>query len=310
MRLAVVINPAAGGARRLNRPARLMKQLRRAGHEITLYTTTKPGDGTLLAQQALAEGAEVVVAVGGDGTVNEVVQGMAGSKIPLAVYPAGTTNVWCKQVGMPFNPRRAAEVISNGPRRLIDLGRADEQYFLLMTGIGLDGEITHAIDLELKKKIGKLAYALAALRLGLHFQSSDVNIVLDPGSAHPRYLKLRSSMIIVTNAERYAVMKLAPEAQLDDGQLELLIFNEKNIWSRFRRAFSLITSRSEHDPHIERYQVHQALIEVGNSVGVQIDGDPQGHTGPLPLDIRCVPAALSVIVPWRAPAKLFTQARI
>ena len=179
MNIAIIYNPAAGGARRFNRPARLIRHLRQAGHEISVFETTRPGEATELAQRAVAW-AEVVVAVGGDGTVNEVVQGLAGSDVPLAVYPAGTTNVWCKQVKMPLNPHRAALLIGQGTSRSIDLGRANQQYFLLMTGIGLDGEITHAVNLDLKKKIGKLAYALAAVQAGLHFRGSFVTVVLNP----------------------------------------------------------------------------------------------------------------------------------
>ncbi len=304
MRLGIIYNPAAGKAYRFKR---LTRYLERDGNQVSLFTTEKPGDGTLMARQAVEQGAEVVLAVGGDGTVNEVVQGLAGSNIPLAVYPAGTTNVWCKQVRMPSDPRRAAAVINAGPRRLIDLGKADNRYFLLMTGVGLDGEITQATDLKLKKKIGKLAYGLAALQVGMHFQGSVANIVLNPGSDQQRTLKIRTGLIIVTNAERYAVMKLAREAQLDDGHLELLVFEEKNIFSRLKRAFSLITSRSEHDPEIGRYYVQQASIQFENPTGVQIDGDPQGRTGSQPLNIKCMPSALRVIVPEYAPARLFTQ---
>ncbi len=307
MKIALIYNPVAGGAHRFNRPARLAKHLRRAYHEVLVYSTHQPGDATDLARQAITEGAEVVVAVGGDGTVNEVIQGMAGSDIPLAVYPAGTTNVWCKQVRMPQSPQRAARVIGQGSQRQIDLGRADGQYFLLMTGIGLDGEITQAVNLDLKKKIGKLAYALAAARLGLHFRGSYVKLILDPDSEHPRHLRLHTSLIIVTNTERYAVIKLAREAQLDDGQLELLVFNEKNLFSRFKRLYSIASSHTERDHNIQRYQVRRAIIEVEDSLGVQIDGDPHGRTNnKLPMSIECVPAILRVIVPRNASPGLFS----
>ncbi len=307
MRIALVYNPAAGGVRRLNRPARFIRQLRLGGHEVQVYTTTEPGHATTLTRQALEQGAEVIVAVGGDGTVNEVLQGMVGSTVPLGVYPAGTTNVWCKQVRMPYNPRRAARIVGSGPRRLIDLGRTQDRYFLLMTGIGLDGEITQAVDLDFKRKWGKLAYGVAALRLGLHFQAGNASIMLDANLETARLLNLHTSLIIVTNTERYAVMKLAREAQLDDGCLELLVFQEKNLWSRLRRAFSLVTSSSEYDPKIKRYRMHSAQIEVDHSVGVQVDGDPQGRTGLVPLNIECVPGSLTVIVPEGVPARLFAH---
>ena len=308
MKIAIIYNPTAGGAHRFNRPARLVTHLRRDGHTVKIYETSRPGEATELSQQALFDQAEVVVAVGGDGTVNEVIQGLAGSDIPLAVYPAGTTNVWCKQVKMPLNPHRAARIIGQGSFKLIDLGRANEQYFLLMTGIGLDGEISHAVNLELKKKIGKLAYALAAVRLGLRFRGSYVNLVLNPDTAQAIRLRLHTSLIIVTNTERYAVMRLAREAQLDDGQLELLVFDEKSMFNRFQQLYSVVTNHSERNPDIQRYRVQRAIIETEKSFGVQIDGDPQGHTNTTrPLDISCIPAMLRVIVPKNVAPQLFSH---
>lgn len=307
MHIAVIYNPVAGSGKRSNRAQRLIDELRAQGHQISVYQTGKPGDATDLAQQAISDGAETVVAVGGDGTVNEVIQGMVGSEVPMAVYPAGTTNVWCKQVRMPSNPRRAVKVIAAAPRQKIDLGRANDRYFLLMTGIGLDGEITQAVDLRLKKKIGKAAYALAALSAGLRFRPVGANISFTPDGDQERQVYLKTGMIIVTNTERYAVMKLAREARLDDGHLDVIVFQEKNFLSRLRRAISLITSSSEYDPKIERYRVKQALIEIEKSVAVQIDGDPIGKTQRQPVNIECVPSALNVVIPQRAPSYLFTH---
>ncbi len=304
MKLGVIYNPTAGKAYRF---ARLARSLERAGNEIILYTTQKPGQGEELAQAAIRQQVEAIVVVGGDGTVSEVVQGMAGSDVPLVVYPAGTANVWCKQVKMPSNPDRAAKVITEGAKHCIDLGKTGDHYFLLMLGVGLDGEITQALDLKLKRRIGKLAYGVAALQVGFGFQGSIAKITLNPESEHPTQIRTRTDWIIATNAERYAVMKLAREAQLDDGQLELLVFQEKNLWTRLRMTLSMITSRSEHNPHIDRYQAHEALIELEKPFEMQIDGDSLGSTNSLPLRIECVPLALNVIIPKRAPTRLFSQ---
>lgn len=306
MKVTIIYNPTAGSANRLNRPARLVWQLTRQGHDIAFYTTKCAGDATRLAQQAVAEGCDVVVGMGGDGTLNEIIQGLAGSEVALAAYPSGTTNVWCQQVRMPINPRRAADVISGGQRRRIDLGRANDRYFLLMVGIGLDGEITEAIDHDLKKRLGKLAYAVAALRL-VNFRGTDVTITLDNGDEPTRKLKLRTSLIIITNAERYATIKLAREAQVDDGQLELLVFEGSKLWSKLARTVSVLTSRSEHDMKIVRYRMQHAHIASDPPVAAQLDGDPAGRVGSQPINIECVPAALRVIVPDRAPEYLFSR---
>lgn len=307
MKTAVIFNPTAGNARHQKRIKQLQKNLISFGHELDLLSTGGPGDATRLANQAVNNGIELVLAIGGDGTINEVIQGMAGSQVPLAVYPAGTTNVWCKQVGMPVDPKRAARIISWGPRRLVDLGLADGRYFLLMAGIGIDAEVTRAIDLELKKRLGKFAYVVQALRLGFLFRGTTARIVLEPGSTTERTVLMRTSMVVITNAERYAIVKLAPEAQVDDGQLELLVFQGSNPWDRVIGALSVLFNLSEHISTVKRFRVRRAKIETYPPVAVQLDGDPTGAAGPKPLEITCVPAALRVVVPVKAPAHLFSH---
>ena len=307
MQIAVIYNPMAGSFRRRNRLRQLQSCLREYGHVISLLATTAPGDATKLAKSAVADGAEVVVAVGGDGTINEVIQGLAGSETPLAVYPAGTTNVWCSQIGMPTDPRQAAQVIHTGPRRTIDLGLAGDRYFLLMAGIGIDAEVTRSVNLELKRRFGMLAYALTALRLGFAFPRTLAHIVLEPGSPQERSFHSQFSLIVVTNAERYAIVKLAPEAQIDDGQLELLVFQSTTPFERLVGVISVLFNLGQNVAQVKRYRVRRAHIKTNPSVAVQLDGDAAGMVGSSPFEISCIPAALHVIVPTNAPTHLFSQ---
>lgn len=308
MRLAVIYNPVAGSNRRERRYQQLLNLLRQNGHQLTIFKTNEPGDGTREAQRALEEGCEALLTVGGDGTINEVIQALAGTGIPLAVYPAGTTNVWCKQIGVSANPKEVVKTINAGICRKVDLGKLEGRYFLLMVGVGLDGEITRAIDLKLKKRVGKIAYALAALRLGLFFRPGTAKIRLHLAEDTPKVLELKTALVIVTNTERYAIMKLAREARMDDGLLEVLAFKEKNFWSRFSRAFSIVLSQTERDKQVKRFRVRQVQIEMERSVALQVDGDAHGQTGLQPLTIECVPAALTVIVPQEAASRLFRHA--
>lgn len=307
MRIAIILNPAAGGSRHKKRVAELCQQLQSFGHELQMMETAGPGDASRLSREAIRDGSDLVLAVGGDGTINEVIQGMAGSGVPLAMYPAGTTNVWCKQVGMPVNPKKAAAIIAEGPRRAVDLGLAQGRYFLLMVGIGFDAEVTQGVNLELKRKWGKLAYVMEALRLGFLFRGTTARIVLEPGSAVEQTVLTHTSMVVVTNAERYAIVKLAPEAQVDDGQLELLIMQEKHFWDRIFAAISVLFNLGDRFPKIKRFRVRRAKIETYPPVAVQLDGDPTGKVISKPFEVCCVPAALNVVVPERAPSHLFSQ---
>lgn len=306
MKVGIIHNPAAGSANRLSRMGRLVQQLTLQGHVVMVFGTRHPGDATDLTRQAVEEGCDVVVAVGGDGTLNEVMQGLVGSKVALASYPAGTTNVWCREIKMPLNPRRAATVISTGQRRMVDVGQANDQYFLLMTGIGLDAEVVQKVDLDLKKRLGKLAYLFAILQTW-QFDGARFNITLNANEGDSLKLSTHASMIIVSNSRRYATVVLAREAQIDDGKLEVMVFKGSKWWSKLGQVFSVMTNRIEHNSKIGYFRVHTANIATASPVATQLDGDILAGTEDHNLAIRCIPSALQVVVPFQAPGKLFSH---
>jgi diacylglycerol kinase family enzyme len=207
---------------------------------------------------------------------------------------------------MPVNPRLAAEVISNGPRYLVDLGQVGDRYFLLMIGIGLDGEIVQAVNLDLKKRVGKLAYVVAGWR-ALKFRGTMVNITLDSGRANEHSITVRANLIIVTNSVRYATLKLAHEAQVDDGQLDMILFKDSRLSKKLAQIISVLANRREWDVKIDRYQVHSARIAANPPVAAQVDGDLMGQVGAQAVEIRCVHKAIRVIVPAKVPANLFSH---
>ena len=120
--------------------------LRQQQWQVDLRLTEEAGDATRLAREAAAEHSDVVIAAGGDGTINEVIQGLAGTETALGVLPLGTVNVWACEMAIPLDGTGAVDVLVHGKIRCIDLGRMNERYFLLMAGIGLDGEVTSAVE--------------------------------------------------------------------------------------------------------------------------------------------------------------------
>jgi len=307
MKIFIIFNPIAGGSRRFKRLAQLEKYLRLSGNTVTTYTSSHAGEGTELTLRALDGGAEVVVVVGGDGTVNEVIQGLAGSSAPMAVYPAGTTNVWCQQIKMPHNPRLAAEIITSSPRISIDLGQVGSRYFLLMLGIGLDGEVVRAVDLDLKRKIGKLAYLKTGLRALFQIQATDISIIFDPGQETEHSKHFSSCLIIATNVQRYAVVRLLPSAIVDDGKLDLLVFEGSKLRSKIARLLSLITNRIQQDEKIGYFRISSANIQCNSPMATQIDGDPFESASFNAVEIKCIPKALRVIIPPKAPRSFFSD---
>jgi diacylglycerol kinase family enzyme len=204
--LAVVIyNPTAGsgpGKARVELSA-VRERFAAAGWRCGAIATRQAGDGTDAARLALAAGAEVVVAMGGDGTINEVVQALAGQDVPLGIIPTGTINILALELGIPLDPLAAVDAIAHGTRRQIDLGRANGRYFALMIGLGYDAQATLNLLPELKAWTGPLAYWVAAFRSYTHHKAVRAKILISDGRRTRRLRRLVYCMVI-SNSGLYA----------------------------------------------------------------------------------------------------------
>ncbi len=157
--MLVIHNPTAG-RRRLRRLRAILLHLAKAGCEATVRPTAARGDAETLARQAAAEGWDVVAVAGGDGTINEAVNGLYGSRVPLAVIPLGTANVVAAELCMPLDPAAIAEVIAGSTVQDIYLGTANGRRFVMMAGVGFDARVVEAIPARVKRALGKGAYVL------------------------------------------------------------------------------------------------------------------------------------------------------
>ena len=175
----VIVNPTA---RKLPNPGSLREVrdwLDERGWAIEWLETAAPGDTTPLAADAARRGVPLLFACGGDGTLNEAVNGLVGSETALAVIPTGTVNLWAREVRLLKKPMEAVRLAVDGARRRIDLGRAGERYFLLMAGFGLDAAVTHGVSHRIKGRFGAAAYALSAVREAMRYRPSAVTLSLD-----------------------------------------------------------------------------------------------------------------------------------
>src|SRR5271163_2135811 len=192
--ILVIFNPAAGRGRSLaKRLSRVVAELEHQGFTVTVLTTQAPGDAERLAREAdLAF--DLIVAAGGDGTVNEVANGIFAASRPLAVLPLGTGNVLANEIGLPRDPRRLARVIADGTPQPIWPGRAGDRLFLAMTGVGFDAEVLGALNPRLRRRIGKLGYIWAILLCLWHYRRAE--FVVASRAAHiglPRLLSPRDA---------------------------------------------------------------------------------------------------------------------
>ena len=274
--------------------------LRSLGWRVELRYTQGPGDGTELARRAVEEQADMVIAAGGDGTINDIIQGLVGSETALAVLPTGTVNVWAREMGIPLDAHGARQVLVNGQTRRVDVGCINGRYFLLMVGIGIDGTITQAVEHKPLKRLGVLGYALAALWFGPGYKGFPV-VVNNNGVV----VKTRALQIFVGNTQLYAgAFKFTWQARLDDGLLDLCIVRKRSYLGRIIVLWDFILRRDQRRMWVRYDQVSSVQIETPKPVAYQIDGDAGGHT---PVTLSIAHEALKVIVPRKTRHELFSE---
>ncbi len=282
--------------------------LEAAGWTARLCETVHPGDGTRLAREAVADGAQVAIAVGGDGTVNELVNGLVGSEVALGVLPVGTGNVWAKEMGCPGwllpyrHPlREAAQGLLGSTVRRIDVGRANGRHYILWTGIGFDAEVAHEVEplIEVRRRLGNVLYVVSALGVALSFVGTRSTLIID-GQVYRR----RIVMAVVANVRLYGggLFRLAPAAYVDDGSLDVYLFRGEGTAATLRHFASLLSQYHVHDPRVEFVQARRVEIYTDKPMAVQVDGEADGQT---PLTVEVAPRALKVLVPPTAPPTLF-----
>jgi len=289
VRIIVVYNPAAGRSRHALL-SRTLACLRDAGSEVLLLSTQGSGDAERFAKEQSQQGrADVVVAAGGDGTINEVINGLAGSTVPLAIIPMGTANVLAVEIGLARDPKSLANTILHGPVQAITLGRVGERMIAVMAGIGFDARVVDGVSLRLKRVLGKGAYVIEALRQFILHPGSLYRVLVD-GNA------FMASSVIVANGRYYGGhYLLAPAADLASEGFQVCLFERSGRWNLLRYLLAVVTSRV---PRLTDCRVVEGRrVYVSGGTGnepVQGDGDTVSR---LPVLIEAVPNAIKLVMP-------------
>jgi YegS/Rv2252/BmrU family lipid kinase len=293
MRVLIVYNPTAGQSAASQQEIDIAAHTwREQGWQVSAQPTAHSGDGTELARAAAANGYNLVVAAGGDGTINEVVNGLAGTQTALATLPLGTVNVWARELGLPLQTRAAAEAISKGVVRPIDLGLAGGRYFLLMAGIGFDAAITAQVRPDEKRRLGALAYVLRGVQQVSRLQGTRMRLTLDG-----RVVSARVLWVVVGNSQLYGgVVKITHRASIDDGLLDVCVIRGDNPYGAPLHLLSILLRRYSLDPEIDYYRARRVEVHSRKRLPVQVDGDAIGQT---PMEFEVVPGALRALMPER-----------
>lgn len=296
-RALLIYNPNAGQAP-MSSLDEIVRGWSAAGWTIAAQHTAGPGHATLLARAAAKRGYGLVIALGGDGTVNEVINGLAGSDTILAVLPSGTVNVWVRELRLPIQALAASEALLEGEVHAIDLGLAGGRYFLLMAGIGLDAAVASEVRRREKKRFGALAYGLRALTFLGRYRGTRVTCSLDG-----RRVKGRVLQVIIGNSRLYAgLIRVTHQAVIDDGLLDVCVIKGNQLYSLPLQALAIVLRRHTLLPEIEYYRARKISLYSIRPLAVQVDGEIHGYT---PMSFEILPRGLRVLVPKTAPEELF-----
>ncbi|MGE5645109.1 MAG: diacylglycerol/lipid kinase family protein [Acidobacteriota bacterium] len=299
----MIYNPAAGGMRRRPRlPERVAEALRRAGHGVTVVPTEGPGSAGCVAKRRIEAGADLVAVLGGDGTLNEVLPGVAHTEAPLAIIPGGTANVLARELGLGPNALKAAARLGECEPTRIPLGllrcapAGEPRYFALMAGVGFDAHIVYRLSLPLKAKFGELAYWVSSFRQ--FFRTLDELDVEVNGET------FRCTFALASRVRNYAgYLHIARRVSLPKPEFELVLFEGTSAPRHYLRyALAVAAGKASNVKGMYFMRTAKAAFSAppAATVYVQVDGE---YAGRLPASIEIVPDAVTLLIPPGYPAR-------
>lgn len=298
-RARIIYNPTSGRELFRKHLPEVLEKMEVAGYETSCHATTCEGDATVAAISAVERKFDLIVAVGGDGTLNEVVAGISKfeERPKIGLIPMGTTNDFARAVHIPRDINKAVDIIVQGDSVPVDVGMMNDRYFINIAGGGRITELTYEVPSKLKTVLGQMAYYLKGIEMLPSIRSSNVHIEYDGEVFDDKAMMF---LIGLTNSVG-GFEKLAPDASINDGKFTLLILKEVNM-AEFIRLASLAL-RGEHlsDPHIIYAKASKITVSSKERVLLNLDGE---FGGVLPAVFQNLEKHIEVLVPIESlPAK-------
>jgi diacylglycerol kinase (ATP) len=295
---------------------RAIEVLGARGMTFDSIATTGPGHAGEIARQEVDRGAELILVAGGDGTINEAVNGMANSDVPLGILPAGTANVLANELGLGNSMERAAAALPDAVQERIALGIISSaanasssgeppspRYFLMMAGAGLDADIVYHLDPRLKEATGKVAYWIAGF--------SKVGHRIPEFTVEANGQEYRASFALMSRVRNYGGdLEIAPTISLLDDEFEMVLFEGESSFGFLKYMLAVVVHQQQSMRGITILRTRQAVFSVAHDqpIHLQVDGE---HVGVAPARVEIVPNALTLLVPpgfrARRPASVPTS---
>ena len=287
-RIHVVINPASGQNQYILNTINRVFHDHQAAWDVSI--TQKSGDAARFARQAIADGAEIVGAYGGDGTVMEVAEAVAGGQIPMAILPGGTANLMSVELGIPKDLTKASQILvdPNSVVRHIDMGQVGEMKFMLRVGLGFAGEKVKIADREMKDKWGILAYSIAGLKALKTTSVAQYRITVD-GIEH----ETDGKTCLIDNAGNIGMQGMSADKSISvsDGMLDVIVVRDASV-SSWIAVGDQILGREPKPGAVKHWQGREISIECDPPQTVQLDGE---IWDPTPVSAKVLPGVLPVL---------------
>lgn len=294
-RVHLIVNPHSGYGGNHIKLRQLREAAARAEIDVVEYTTRCAGDATRYAREQLPPHTQAVLVWGGDGTVNEVINGVSGRDIPVLPCPIGTENLLAKELHIPSGPNQIVRVLQAGQVVESDVGVINGRNFMLIVGIGFDGEVVRRLSATRTGHISHLSYFWPIWRTFWEHNFPRLRIVADGEEIINDY-----GLAFVGNTSRYSVgLRICRDAEYDDGLLDLVVFHCRQRTSLVLHAAWTLLRLHPLKGDVTYRKFRKAVIETDSSVSCQVDGDPGPKT---PLNVSVASERVHLMVPppnWR-----------
>lgn len=288
-RLLLIANPVAGKGRCERLIDQFVREMKLRGYQLETFVTRSAGEANRRARDIDPDIGTLVVA-GGDGTLNEVVNGLSNpSRVPIGLLPLGTANILAHELAVPKKPVAVAQAIEEGRVRWLDMGLANDHRFLMVVSAGIDAMVTAEVRRTRGKKLGYWGYVMPVFKALARYRVPKLSVEVDEQKA------VRGGFTLVSNTKNYGgIFTFADRARCDSGYLDVCVFPKGTFFALLRYYFAALRGRVSRETDVNYLTGKRVRIESHQPVAVQVDGDPSGTT---PVLIDIIPSSVPLIAP-------------
>jgi YegS/Rv2252/BmrU family lipid kinase len=285
----VIGNPAAGGGKGERLTHELVTALTRVGCHAETLMTGYAGDARIRVRDR-ASGMDTLAIVGGDGTINEVLNGLPDpSRTPIAILPTGTANILARELSLPSKPEVVARIIAEGCIRRLDMGLIGEHRFLMVASAGFDALVTEEVRRRRTGSLGYRRYLVPILTVLFRYRAPKLNVSVDGGES------VQGGFVVVSNTRNYGgFFSFADRARCDSGHLDVCVFPRGALSALAQYYIAALRGRVSRDTDVRYLVGRHIVVDSEEPVMIEVDGDPLGTT---PMEIRLVPSHVPIHVP-------------